>query len=237
MIDRRLNYGRHHVRAFAGRLRDLSTVLDLGAGSGADLELVRQAHPRAALHGVEMHPPAVEELRSRGVVTHALDLERDALPFDDGVVDLVIANQVLEHVKEIFWITHQISRVLQVGGHFLIGVPNLASLHNRLLLMAGRQPTAIQTASAHVRGYTRHDLLRFLETVFSGGYREIARGGSNFYPFPPLLARPLARLAPGMAWGLFLLLRKEREYGGEIREFPVRKGLETNFHTGPTAEE
>jgi SAM-dependent methyltransferase len=231
MIDRSLNYGRHHIRAF---LRDSpgDDVLDLGAGGGVDLAAAREVKPGARLHAVEVHPPYAAELEARGIRVHRLDLERERLPLSDESVDVVIANQVLEHVKEIFWILHEVSRVLRVGGHLLVGVPNLASLHNRLLLLAGRQPTAIQNATAHVRGYTRHDLLRLLDAPFPGGYALKGFGGSNFYPFPAAAARPLARLFPSAAWGIFLRLRKERPYAGEFREFPVRQRLETNFYTG-----
>lgn len=232
MIDRQLNYGRHLIRRFAGEAGRCGTVLDIGAGGGDDLLAVRSVHPSAALHAVEVWPPSVERLARHGIAVHPVNLEREALPLADGSVDLVVANQVLEHVKEVFWIFHEISRVLPVGGHLIVGVPNLASLHNRLLLLAGRQPTAIQNASAHVRGYTRHDLIRFVSRVFPGGYKERRFGGSNFYPFPPLVARPLARLFPSLAWGLFVLLRKERPYAGEFLEFPVREQLETNFFVG-----
>jgi ubiquinone/menaquinone biosynthesis C-methylase UbiE len=60
---------------------------------------------------VESWPPYVEELKSLGVSVFALHIERDALPFEDGSVDIVIANQILEHTKEFFRIFHQVSRV------------------------------------------------------------------------------------------------------------------------------
>lgn len=63
-----------------------------------------------------------------------LNIERDPLPFADESVDIFMANQVLEHCKEIFWIFSEVSRCLKPGGCFIIGVPNLAALHNRLLL-------------------------------------------------------------------------------------------------------
>lgn len=50
------------------------------------------------------------------------------------------------------------------------------------------------------------DVLNFLPSCFPGGYQLKAFGGSNFYPFPPVIAaRPLARLFPTMAWGIFCI--------------------------------
>jgi ubiquinone/menaquinone biosynthesis C-methylase UbiE len=232
MIDKNLNYGRHVVRRFLERARPFSTLLDLGAGTGVDLRAGREVQPDAELHAIEVWPESVRTLEGMGVRVHPINLEKDRFPLADGSMDVVMSNQVLEHTKEIFWIFHEATRVLRTGGHMVVGVPNLASLHNRLLLLLGRQPSALQNATAHVRGYTRRDLVRFVDRVFPGGYSVRAFGGSNFYPFPPAIARPLARALPGMAWGIFLLLRKEREYGREFVEYPVRERLETNFFLG-----
>jgi len=161
-----------------------------------------------------------------------LDIERGVFPFANESIDVVVANQILEHTKEIFWIFHEITRVLTVGGKLIIGVPNLASLHNRLLLLIGIQPTSIQNASAHVRGYTKYDLLRFLRNCFPDGYELKGFGGSNFYPFPPIIARPLARIFPNMAWGIFFMFEKQKPYQREFLDFPVTNRLETNFFLG-----
>ncbi|HET6763717.1 MAG TPA: class I SAM-dependent methyltransferase [Longimicrobiaceae bacterium] len=232
MIDRSLNYGRHLVRRFLAEAGDYHDVLDVGAGLGYDLRIARELRPDAALQAVEVEPDAVARLREQGIRVHALDVERQPLPLVDESIDVVLSNQTLEHVKELFWILHEISRVLRPGGTLIIGVPNIAALHNRLLLLLGRQPTQLRNASAHVRGYTRGDLQHLFTAVFPGGYRLVRWGGSNFYPFPPVLARPLAAAFPGMAWGIFLMLRKERPYGRQFLDYPAAEKLQTNFFLG-----
>ena len=231
MIDRQLNYGRHHIARFLREAAPFENVVDLGAGGGADLALAREACPAAKRIALEAYPPNVEKLKADHEV-FSLDLERESLPFSNESIDVVIANQVLEHVKEVFWIFHQVSRVLRVGGRLIIGVPNLASYHNRLLLLLGKQPTVIQNHSAHVRGFSKHDLLRFLDVVFPGGFALRGFGGANFYPLPPFLARPMARLLPNGAWGIFFLIEKRRKYAGEFLEYPLKQQLETNFYLG-----
>jgi SAM-dependent methyltransferase len=207
-------------------------VIDLGAGEGTDLELARLASPGTHALAIEGYLANAERLRSAGIDVCQMDLEHDRLPCDDESIDVVISNQVLEHTKEVFWIFHEISRVLKIGGYLILGLPNLAALHNRVLLALGRQPTIIQTNSAHVRGFTKPDLLKFLHSAFADGYSCRRWRGSNFYPFPPVLAKPLARLLPGMAWGMFLLLEKRRAYCDHFLRFPVENGLATPFFVG-----
>ncbi len=231
-VDRELNYGRHLISRFLKRAMPFASVLDIGAGHGTDLRTAATENRQAKLFAVEAYRPYVDELRSAGVVVFPLNVEKDSLPFKSAEVDVVIANQVLEHTKEIFWVLHEISRILKLGGKLIVGVPNLASLHNRFLLLFGHQPTVINTTSAHVRGFTRHDMQRFLQLCFPDGYRLRDYGGSNFYPFPPLIAKPLARIFPAFAWGMFFLLEKQRPYSGGFLEVPAREKFETNFYLG-----
>jgi len=210
----------------------MNVVLDIGAGRGDDLLLARSHNSAVDLHAIEVHPEYQKILRQKGIPVHPLNIERDKFPFPDESVDVVIANQILEHVKEVFWVFHEATRVLRVGGTFIIGVPNLASFHNRLLLAVGKQPTCIQNHSAHVRGYTKHDILKFLSLCFPGGYSLEKFGGSNFYPFPAFIAKPLASVFPKMAWGIFLMFRKNSVYTNQFLAYPVTQQLETNFFLG-----
>jgi SAM-dependent methyltransferase len=232
VIDRSLNYGRHQIKRFLLSAGPYRTVIDLGAGQGDDLMLARSINIQADIHAVEVYPVYAARLAEKGIRVHNLNIEKDRLPFQEGAVDVVIANQVLEHVKELFWIFHEITRVLPIGGKMILGVPNLASLHNRILLAFGRQPSPLKNNSAHIRGYTKRDLIKFLDSCFPGGYKLREFGGSNFYPFPPIVARPFAKLLPNMAWGIFFMFEKQRSYKNEFLEFPVKERLETNFYVG-----
>jgi len=237
MIDRHLNYGRHHIKRFLNEAAPYRRVLDIGAGLGADLMIAREVAPDAELLALEVWPPYIEKLEAASVKTFQFDLERDRFPFEDGTLDIVIANQIIEHVKEVFWIFHEISRTLRVGGRLVLGVPNLASLHSRIMLMAGLQPSAIKSASAHVRGWTKRDLIRLVESCFPGGYAVRGYGGANFYPFPPPLAKPLAAALPNMAWAIFFSLEKVKEYDGGFTRYPGEHNLETPFYVGPADRE
>jgi SAM-dependent methyltransferase len=232
MIDRTLNYGRHLMERFLRAVVPFKNVLDIGAGHGDDLLIARTVDPSAQLIGVEPYVPYVKVLEKKGIEVRSLNIERDRFPFAERELDVVIANQILEHTKEVFWILDQISRVLKEGGHLLIGVPNLAALHNRVLLAVGIQPSPLKNNSAHIRGYTKGDMIRLLDSGYPGGYRLRGFGGSNFYPFPPLIARPLAAALPSMAASIFFHFEKTKPYDGSYLRYPIEQQLETNFFVG-----
>lgn len=225
-------YGPLVVEQLVGSLKDLRTVVDLGAGSGRDLGIVRRLHPQAQLIAIEGGMEYAKNLAGKADQICVANIERDRLPLADGQTDLIMANQVLEHTKEIFWIFHEISRSLKVGGHFLFGVPNICSLHNRLLLLLGKQPTQHKVCSAHVRPFSKDDTIAFLDACFPGGYELEQFRGSQFYPFPLGLSRLLANNFPTFAFTIFFMIRKTREYDGGFATYPARAHLETNFWTG-----
>lgn len=232
MIDRELNYGRHLIEKFLNNCKEPQVILDLGAGHGDDLSIVEKLYPQSNLHAIEVYKPYAEELKKQNIIVHTINIEKDPLPFLGNSVDIIIANQIIEHLKEVFWVFHEATRILKMGGSLIIGVPNIAAFHNRILLLLGKQPTQLKNWSAHVRGWSKSDLINFLNNCFNGGYCLKDFGGSNFYPFPPFISKPLAKIFPNSAWGSFFHLEKVKDYNNEFLDFPVKERLETYFYLG-----
>ncbi|MDA0577407.1 MAG: methyltransferase domain-containing protein [Verrucomicrobia bacterium] len=232
-----LNYGRDIVRDWAvAHLATVSSrprVLDLGLGSGTDLLNIRSAFGKPVdLFGLESHPPNIEAARQNGIQTWDFDLERGRFPVDEGTLDVVVANQILEHTKELFWIFSEVFRVLKPGGAFIIGVPNLASLHNRAALLLGMQPFSMEILGPHVRGFVRGSFVEFIER--DGYFKVLGVRGSNCYPLPPFLSKPVVRLFPGVAVGNFYSVRRQ-DRPGRFADILKTVFLETNFYTGESA--
>jgi SAM-dependent methyltransferase len=234
-IDYAEGYGPHVIARFVRSLPKVEVAVDLGAGAGRDLTILKSIHPAARTHAVEAGKQYAQRLVGKVDEIYTLNIERDALPFADCSVDLFIANQVIEHTKEVFWIFHEVSRCLKIGGNFIFGVPNIASLHNRLLLVFGRHPTQHKMISAHVRPFSKADTLLFLSSCYPGGYELVAFAGSQFYPLPPWLARVAAAAFPEAAFSIFFMIRKNLDYLDEFARYPSRAQLETNFWTGNIA--
>lgn len=231
MVDHAETYGRHLLRRVSRDL-DISLCVDLGCGTGDDLMIIRENHPRARCVGVDFCLWNKAALIARGITPISANIERDALPFPDETVDFVIVNQVLEHTKEIFWINHGVFRTLQVGGHLYLGVPNVLSFHNRVLGLVGIHPTSSKMISGHIRVFSKFDTIMF--------YTEVAREfaavkwffSSQFYPFPRTIACWLAAALPTYAFSIFFLVQKTDPYRGEFVERLASVPLETNFFSG-----
>ncbi len=230
-IDHSETYGPHVIQSFLQSLNPIETIADLGAGPGRDLHIARDIFPQVKTIAIENHPESIKKLTEIDEV-YPINIERDRLPFANESIDVIMANQVLEHTKEIFWIFHEVTRSLKVGGHFIMGVPNVASFHNRLLLLLGRQPTQHKLYSAHVRPFSKHDTIAFTNICFPGGYELVQFAGSQFYPLPKKLARIASRFAPSLSFSIFFMFRKLKSYHKEFIEHPVKAQLETPFFLG-----
>lgn len=135
-IDRVLNFGRKNIEKFLSQRKSYTQkILNIGAGGGTDLDIAKRIFPEAKLYAYEGYPPYQELLKRKNIELPAIDIEHNRFPYDDNTFYVIICNQILEHVKEIWWIMHEITRVLKPNGSFIIGVPNLASLHNILFLV------------------------------------------------------------------------------------------------------
>lgn len=91
-------------------------MLDFGCGAGSTVALLLQ-------HGVDAHGcdlsfksgPDTAHLVQEGRLRQ-IDSASYRIPFDDGSFDIVISNNVLEHVKDLHQALAEIARVLKPGG-------------------------------------------------------------------------------------------------------------------------
>src|SRR2546426_9847761 len=92
------------VRVLENLARDgesISTLLDVGCWDGE--ATVRYAGVLGCkAHGIEIFPSEAAQAQRRGIVVAQVDLEEDPFPWDAGAMDIVVANQVFEHLKNIW---------------------------------------------------------------------------------------------------------------------------------------
>jgi hypothetical protein len=130
--------------------------------------------------------------------------------------------------------SHELSRKLFVRRKWIIGVPALAAVHNSLVHTLGFKPSPIKTLSAHVKGFTRGDLIAYLTAVLP-----VATDLSIFMVRISIRSSLFLRghsphlLLPSLAWRIFFLLEKVRAYASELLDCPQQNAMETVFYTDP----
>jgi SAM-dependent methyltransferase len=103
--------------AFSVR-RSAFSILDVGCGTGANLEMLKQF---GEAEGVDVSDDALEFCRLKGLKVHKGLAE--SLPFADETFDLVTALDVVEHLDDDIAGLKEMSRVLKKDGKTLIFVP------------------------------------------------------------------------------------------------------------------
>ena len=200
------------------------TLLDVGAGGGHATVIYRD-QLRQSVRTVIYDWKDVRYADVRQTVEFAkVDLELDAFPDADNSFDIVVCNQVFEHLKNIFTPISEIVRVLRRGGTLIISIPNLAALHNRILLMLGRQPTPIQIHGSHVRGISLSAMTAWLE--YNGHLRLI-----RLIPvgLPPLISGPLPYYGRGVCHTPIWMLQKQESNLPTWDELRRQSFSSTNF--------
>lgn len=201
-----------HVRAaMHSRLRRIPTarnLLDVGCGDGKATLLYASAwniRPNNIV-GIEFQEKYTQAIERFTV--ESVDIERERFPFPDQSFDLVVCNQVLEHLKIVLAPLREMARVTRKNGFLAIGIPNLSSLMSRIYLALGKDPICLSFPGPHIRGLTHRSFARFLISNLNFALR--ATTGAVFYPLPLFLSSPLARRCPALACYTFYLLQKTR---------------------------
>jgi 2-polyprenyl-3-methyl-5-hydroxy-6-metoxy-1,4-benzoquinol methylase len=109
-------------------------VLDLGCRWGS---LTRAYAEGNEVVGVDVDREALAEAAKLGIETRWADVE-EPLPFDDASFDVVVAGEIVEHLRDPDALAREVHRVLRPGGRFVGSVPNFFRLRNRLAMLAGR---------------------------------------------------------------------------------------------------
>lgn len=147
-------------------------ILDVGCGIGTYVDRLREFSDR--VYGID-----IEEGRLREGVATAPGLALAAsehLPFPDGAFDLVLLNEVIEHVKDDAATVREACRVTTAGGRIVIYAPNRLFPFETHGVYLGRRyifgniplvnylPGFLRGRLApHVRAYLFRDLRRLLQ--------------------------------------------------------------------------
>jgi 2-polyprenyl-3-methyl-5-hydroxy-6-metoxy-1,4-benzoquinol methylase len=126
-------------------------LLDLGCDDGALTLKFAEAARAPEVYGVELVQAAANAARERGISVTEADLNHP-LPFRDGEFDVVVSNQVIEHLVNTDTFVSEIGRILSPRGVAVTSTENLASWHNIAALALGWQPFSLSNVTKQRSG-------------------------------------------------------------------------------------
>lgn len=98
-------------------------LLDVGCGDGVALFLLSKRLPHLTLFGIEPMPEAIAIAREKVPQAQISQGTADKLPYEDGIFDIVISSDVIEHVESAEKMLLEIKRVAKEGARIIIGTP------------------------------------------------------------------------------------------------------------------
>lgn len=197
--DRRLDLMRKYVKLEGRR------ILDVGCGLGTYVE---QFHRFSSdVYGVDIDQEKVEVASRTLPNIHCAPAE--ALPFPDDMFDVILLNEVIEHVQSDTATIREAFRCLRPNGEMVIFAPNRLypfETHGffvgrrfvfRLLPLINYTPDVVRNIFCHhVRIYTRHGIKRLFAglTVDFVAATHIYPGFDSIAARHPMLGRSLQTL-------------------------------------------
>jgi SAM-dependent methyltransferase len=183
------------------------SILDLGCDDGIWTTALGRAARSSKLFGIEIVPEALEEAISRGIEAKKSNLSDD-FPYPTSSIDVVHANQVIEHVPDIDHFMSETYRVLRPGGKVVISTENASSICNIFASLMGWQifsltnfsslkggignPLALHSSTGKNSSWTHKTILNYcgLRDLFKVyKFDEIEIKGSGYFPLPAWVGR------------------------------------------------
>jgi SAM-dependent methyltransferase len=171
-------------------------VLEIGCGVGRYVE--RLSALARLVVGLEYDRARAVEATGRLARPLVVNAANEHLPFGDGSFDVVLTNEVIEHVDDDRVSAAEMVRVLSRGGRLVLFCPNRwypveqhgvywrGEYHFGNKPLVNYLPDPLRDRLApHVRAYTRRGLLR----LFAGQPVQIVHRGRIFGGYDNLIAR------------------------------------------------
>jgi len=183
-------------------------LLDLGCDDGTWTKKLGAAAGTQRLYGVEIVEERLSRARENGVDAIHGDLAQP-LALSDASVDVIHANQVIEHVPDLDLFASEMFRVLRPGGYVVVSTENGSSWHNIAAAVLGWQifsltnlsstrlgignPFAIQRGNVLGHASWTHKTIfnyRGLEEfLLAHGFEKPTILGAGYHPFPAAWGR------------------------------------------------
>jgi len=207
--------------------RKFEKILDIGCSDGVISEKIKNI-TQSKVVGIDNCKERYLLARERGIEVVEGDVNQK-LPFADDSFDFVFAGEIIEHVISPDDLLLEVKRVLKKEGIFVLTTPNLASWHNRILLLFGILPYSSEVSTkdsrvgmgilkkvkqqlpaGHIRVFTLGAMKDILNMY---GFRidKIQGRPTDYLPYPFRYIEKLISLFPSVASGFIVRSINEKK--------------------------
>lgn len=138
-------------------------ILDVGCGNGYQMAPLTR---RNIVYGLDISEANIEKALSKGIKAQLHDVE-NPFPFADNFFDVVVCSELLEHLFFPEKVLKECYRVLKSSGTFIVTVPNLYCLRNRLSILIGRGHNFVEYSrdQGHIRFFSLYGMSDILKKI------------------------------------------------------------------------
>jgi ubiquinone/menaquinone biosynthesis C-methylase UbiE len=171
----KLNKKKEKIIELINSYGKIKRILDVGAGDGLTLSIINAEEK----YGIDINSKNIERLTKKGIKAYLQDVQ-EPFPFPDNYFDVVVSEDVIEHLFFPEKTLYEIYRVLKPGGIFVGSVPNHFYWYHRLcFLLAKPEKSFLFVNAKHISDnfWTKKGLIKLLKnTGFKIEYFDIING-------------------------------------------------------------
>lgn len=185
-------------------------ILDIGCSEGKEVIKITKNIKKPQIWGIDIDNHSISRAKKLGIYAIKHNIE-NGLPLKSKSFDLVIANQIIEHILNVDLFIKELKRIIKPQGYLLVATENLSSWHNLAALFLGWQAfsqhlsylknignpmrmakyTNYDKSGMHIKIFTPRGLTELLKLY---GFEIEAFYGAGYYPFTSYLSKILSKI-------------------------------------------
>lgn len=173
-------------------IKEGETVLDMGSGAGFDCFLAaNKVGQKGKVIGVDMTPEMIEKARANAAKAGYKNVdfrqgEIERLPVDDGTIDLIISNCVINLVPDKDKAFQEAFRVLKPGGRLMV---------SDMVLLKELPKAVRESIDAYVGCIAGAELKsRYLDAIKSAGFKDVSVVNESIVTLDYLASDPIGQV-------------------------------------------
>lgn len=125
-------------------------ILDLGCMEGVVInKILKNCTKKYKLYGIDL---INKKLVDKRIIYTKKDFDNKDLPYASNSFDVIVCNQVIEHIIHKDKLIEECHRILKKGGVCFMATENIASLDNVVSLLFGQDPLSQSTSNKMYTG-------------------------------------------------------------------------------------